>query len=507
MNRDLERGEVTVGVVGVGAMGRGIAQVSATGGMQVKLFDQMDGAAERGRQTILQQLERLVEKGRMEADQARSAGERIAVVDSLEGMAAAELVVEAVVEDLAVKRKVFTALEAVVGPDALLASNTSSIRIASIAAGCKGRHRIAGLHFFNPVPLMKLVEVIAAPDTASQTLEALSVLGRRMGRVPVVVQDGPGFLVNLGGRAFTTEALRIASEGVADPVDIDTVMRQACGFRMGPFELMDLTGIDVNFPVSQIVYGGFFHDRRLATASLHQAMMESGRLGRKSGRGFYDYGGAAPVPALSTGRCPPPAAGATAAQRVALAEADRPLGELLVAAGAQLVADDGQVPILAAPFGEDCATLAARLELDHRRLVAVDLTGAGRNCLTVMHAPGADLAVRDAVVARLRTGERTVVAINDSPGFIAQRILMMIANLGCEMAQAGIASPADIDRAMMLGLNYPQGPLELADALGPRRVFDGIATLQAITGDDRYRPSLWLRRRALLGLSALTADT
>lgn len=506
MNRDYEQGPVTVGIVGVGAMGRGIAQVSASGGMQVKLYDQIAGAAEKGRDTILQQFARLVEKGRMAAADAEAAAALLSVVDSLNDMADADLVVEAVVEDLAVKRQVFAALEAAVRPDALLASNTSSIRIAAIAAGCTYKARVAGLHFFNPVPLMKLVEVIAAPDTSEEVLQALSVLGKRMGRVPVVVQDGPGFLVNLGGRAFTTEALRIASEGVADPAEIDLVMREACGFRMGPFELMDLTGIDVNYPVSQIIYGGFFQDRRLATAPLHQAMMESGRLGRKSGRGFYDYGGDRPVPALRTGRGIAPDAAVAPAPRIALAEADRALGERLVATGAEIAADDGVMPIAVAPFGEDCSTVAARLGQDHRRLVAIDLTGAGRGCFTVMQAPGGDLRCRDTVVARLATTAGHVVAINDSPGFIAQRIQLMIANLGCEMAQLGIAVPEDIDRAMTLGLNYPQGPLQLADSIGPLRALQGLTALQEITGDDRYRPSLWLRRRAQLGLPTATLD-
>ncbi len=506
MDRDYEQGPVTVGIVGVGAMGRGIAQVSASGGMQVRLYDQMAGAAEKGRATILQQFERLVEKGRMTADEAGACGARLSVAASLDEMADADLVVEAVIEDLDVKRRVFAALEAAVRPDALLASNTSSIRIAAIAAGCEHKSRVAGLHFFNPVPLMKLVEVIAAPDTAPDALEALSILGKRMGRVPVVVQDGPGFLVNLGGRAFTTEALRIASEGVADPADIDLVMREACGFRMGPFELMDLTGIDVNYPVSQIIYGGFFQDRRLATAPLHQAMMESGRLGRKSGRGFYDYGGDSPVPALQTGRGIAPDPATAPAGRVALAEADRALGELLVAAGAEIAADDGAMPIAVAPFGEDCSSVAARLGQDHRRLVAVDLTGAGRGCITVMQAPGGDLRCRDALVARLRSATRHVVAINDSPGFVAQRIQLMIANLGCEMAQLGIAAPEDIDRAMTLGLNYPLGPLQLTDSIGQSRALQGLTALQAITGDDRYRPSLWLRRRAQLGLPTATPD-
>jgi 3-hydroxybutyryl-CoA dehydrogenase len=491
-----------IGVVGVGAMGRGIAQVAATGGLEVLLFDAATGTAERGRAAVGEQLDRLVEKGRLAAEDAAAAKARLRVVAGIADLAPARVVVEAVAENLAVKHDVFRALEAAVAADAIIASNTSSLRIASIASSCRQRGRIAGLHFFNPVPLMKLVEVIAAPETDPAVVEALVALGRRMGRVPVVVKDGPGFLVNLGGRAYTSEGLRIVHEGAATPAQVDAVMRDCCGFRMGPFELMDLTGIDVNFPVSRIIYEGFFHDRRLATVPLHQSLMESGRLGRKSGAGFYAYDAEGNKIAPSADA----ASAAAPARRLALAEPDDGLAGFLRGAGAELGPDDRTVPLVAAPVGEDCATLAVRLGSDHRRLVALDLSADTGRRITVMTAPGADTAVRDGVVALLAASGRKVTLIKDSPGFIAQRIRAMVANLGCEMAQIGIAAPADIDRAMTLGLNYPQGPLALADLIGPRLVHGILGTLQAITGDDRYRPSLWLRRRALLGLSALTPE-
>jgi 3-hydroxybutyryl-CoA dehydrogenase len=494
----------TVGVIGAGAMGRGIAQVGMTGGMTVLLFDAMAGAAAKARDAIFAQLDQMVTKGRLEADAAAAAKARLSVVESLAAFAPADLVVEAIVENLAVKQDVFRQLEVVVRPDCLLASNTSSLRIASIAAACKHRDRIGGLHFFNPVPLMKLVEVIRAPGTSDTTIAALVRVGERMGRLPVVVQDSPGFLVNLGGRAYTQEALRIVSEGVATPAQVDAVMRDNWGFKMGPFELMDLTGIDVNFPVSQIIHEGYFYDRRLATSPLHQLLKESGQFGRKTKQGFfaYDEAGKGMVPSADAVPMVEPA------RRVVLADADDDaLGELLRGCGLDVSGfDDGDSAILCAPLGEDVSSYAARLKLDHRRLFALDIAGKLEKRFTLMRAPGARRELFDAVAARLRAGGRAVTAIHDSPGFIGQRIAAMVANLGCEMAQIRIASPSDIDKAMTLGLNYPFGPLALADAMGLDTVHTVLTRLQAITGDDRYRPSLWLRRRALLGLSALTDD-
>jgi len=357
------------------------------------------------------------------------------------------------------------------------------------------------MHFFNPVPLMRLVEIIRAVDTADETAEALTLLGKRMGRTPVLVKDAPGFLVNLGGRAYTTEALHILQEDVATVEDVDAVMRDCCGFRMGPFELMDLTGIDVNFPVSQIIHGGYFLDPRLKTTPLHESLYRAGRFGRKTQAGFHRYDASGKklpgaAPAAIAGK--PPA-------RLILPEPEDKLVALAVAAGVETIAhDDGESPILIAPIGEDCTDVALRLAIDAKRAVAIDLSHDTSRRMTIMTAPGADPAMADAVAAMVAAAGRAVTRIKDSPGFIAQRITAMVANLGCEMAQMGLASPADIDVAMRLGLNYPAGPLELADKMGIATTHDILCRLQAITGSDRYRPSLWLRRRALLGLSART---
>jgi 3-hydroxybutyryl-CoA dehydrogenase len=498
-----ETGEIAVGVLGAGVMGRGIAQVSAQGGMRTLLHDSAPGAAEKAREFILSMLARAVERGRLSAQAAAEAGDRLEIVPEFAALSGADVVIEAIVENLEAKQQAFQALEAAVGEQVLLASNTSSFRIAAIAARCRHKARVGGMHFFNPVPLMKLVEVVRAPDTDEATVEALFQLGQRMTRIPVIVRDGPGFLVNLGGRAYTTEGLRLAHEGVATPAQVDAIMRDACGFRMGPFELMDLTGIDVNFPASMAIYDGYFQDRRIATYPLHESLYASGRFGRKTMSGHYRYDGEGNKLAPSADATPE----AAPAPRVVLAEAEPRLERLLAEAGAEVLArDDGRAPIVAAPLGEDCSALAARLGLDQRRLVGIDLTGDLSRRLTVMTAPGAAAAVRDGVIARLREGGAPVSAINDSPGFVAQRMLAMIGNLGCEMAQIGIAQPADIDTAMTLGLNYPKGPLALVESLGAAKVLAILGRLQALTGEERYRPSAWLRRRAALGLNIETPD-
>jgi 3-hydroxybutyryl-CoA dehydrogenase len=501
MRMEIGSPEFPLGIVGAGAMGAGIVQVALANGLHVVLWDAASGTAEKARDAVFARLERSAEKGELAPERLASARELLTLARGPDGFAPCGAVVEAVIEDLEVKHRLFRDLEAVVAEGAILASNTSSLPIGAIARACRVRRRIAGLHFFNPVPLMRLVEVIRAADTGEDVVESLVALGSRLGRTPVVVKDAPGFLVNLGGRAYTTEALHLLHEGVAAPDDIDAVMRECCGFRMGPFELMDLTGIDVNYPVSRIIHDGYMGDPRLGTTPLHAAMREAGRLGRKSGQGFYRYDPAGKR--VDAARPEAPASGKPA--RVILPEAEEGIVALAEAAGVPSIAhDDGTSPIAIAPWGEDCTTASLRLDLDPARTVAVDLSHDTSKRITIMAAPGAAPEAADAVASMLAASGRAVTRIKDSPGFIAQRITAMVANLGCEMAQIGLAHPADIDTAMRLGLNYPAGPLELADRMGLATVYDILFRLHDITGSDRYRPSLWLRRRALLGLPART---
>lgn len=503
MSLDVSRPDLVVGVVGTGAMGRGIAQVSAQGGIRTLMYDAAEGGAAKAREAIVGQLKGMVAKQRLTQENCERAERSLEIAEGLQALAPCHVVIEAVFENLEVKQKLFGELEAVVGEGTVLASNTSSIRIASIARNLKKRDRVCGLHYFNPVPLMKLVEVIRAADTAPWVVEAMVALGKRQTRVPVVVGDTPGFLVNLGGTAIGTEGLRIFQEGRATASQIDAIMRDAGGFRMGPFELMDLTGIDVNFPARKIIYEGFFHDRRMTPSPYHEGLFHAGRLGRKTGGGWYDY---------KDGNKVDPGADIVSDAKVAEylvadADADEAVLDLLRAGGAEVSAhDDGEAPIIVTPLGDDCTTVCVQGGLDPKRTVAIDPTGAFSKRATIMMAPGGAAASRDAVAATLAAAGAKVTAIKDSPGFVLQRMRAMIANLGCEMAQIGIASAADVDTAMTLGLNYPQGPLAMADVMGVKETYRVLERIQAITGDDRYRPSQWLRRRALLGLSATTEE-
>lgn len=491
----------TIGIVGAGAMGSGIAQIAATSAMNVRIYDSRGGAAADACERIVRTLQKRADAGKLDAAVPEQVRVRLHPVDSLAELAGCELVIEAIVEDLAIKQQVFHELEAAVGEDTILASNTSSIPIGVLASSCQRKQRIVGMHFFNPVPLMKLVEIIAGPDTDEAVMACLEETGRRMGRVPVRVRDTPGFLVNFGGRAYPTEGLAVLQEGVATPAQIDAIMRDAHGFRMGPFELMDLTGMDVNYPVSRFIHECQSYDPRLRTTPLHRYMMDSGQLGRKTGRGFYRYGEG--VERQSADTC----VDAQPASQV-LVFGNDPVLDLLVAETGvrRLAQDDGISPILVSFRGDDCSNYAAMQGLDHRRLVAIDTLGNTDIRLTLMCAPGVSAECRDSVLALFRP-VRKLTLINDSPGFVGQRIVAMVANLGCEMAQMHIASVADVDCAMRLGLNYPKGPIELTDALGCSTVYEILTRMQSLTGDDRYRPSAWLRRRAQLGLPAGTVDS
>jgi 3-hydroxybutyryl-CoA dehydrogenase len=486
-----------IGVVGAGAMGAGIAQIGLTAGLRVKLFDANPAALEKARGEILSRISRLVEKKALPAESVETCGARLVLAAALDELADAQVVIEAIIERLDAKQALFKALEAVVARDAVLATNTSSLSVAAIALGCAHRDRVCGLHFFNPVPLMRLVEVIAAPATSAATVEIATDLSRRIGKTPVKVKDGPGFLVNLAGRAYATEALHIVQEGVTDPATVDRIMREACGFRMGPFELMDLTGIDVNFQATSHIYQGYQHDTRLKTTSLHELMSNAGLYGRKTKRGFFDYSGEKSPAILADDPVAVPAVFAAS-----VAEPAPGFDELRRACG--LV--EGSDTVLAAPCGEDAASVAARLAIDPARLVALDLVALDRRHVTLAAPLGGSASRLGRVASWLRGHGLTVEVVKDSPGFVAQRILAMVANLGCELAQTGIGTPEDIDLALKLAQNYPRGPLEWAEHLGPKTVHETLLAIQAITGSDRYRPSLWLRRRALLGRSIYERD-
>jgi 3-hydroxybutyryl-CoA dehydrogenase len=508
MRLDVNRNDLTVGIIGAGAMGRGIAQVAAAGGMQVLITDSREGVAQEARDFVEKLFMRAVEKGGMTKDAAAVASARIRVVSGLADFSICHLVIEAIVENLEVKRALFAELEGVVAPDCILASNTSSLSITTIAAKLKTPQRFAGMHFFNPVPLMRLVEVIAGLRTESWVIEALMAIGRRMTREPVGLTDAPGFLVNQVGRGFTLEASHLVYEGVASFLDVDRVMRDVGGFRMGPFELMELTGLDVTHPASEAVYTQFFHEPRYRPSLIMRSRCDAGVLGRKTKKGFYEYDAdmkpiVAPEPAAPAARPPsvwvsPADASGQAALTGLLKKLRAPLETGVRPSAAAL--------ILVTPLGEDATTCAVEQGLDPKRTVAVDTLFPLVKRRTIMGTPVTDPVFRDAAHGLLASDGVPVSACRDSPGFIAQRIVAMIVNIGCSIAQSRTASPADIDKAVTLGLNYPKGPFAFADTLGVDKIYAILTAMQRIYGDPRYRPNIWLTRRARLGLSLFTPE-
>jgi 3-hydroxybutyryl-CoA dehydrogenase len=483
----------TLGVIGAGPMGAGIAQTGLAAGLDVILYDLDSAALAKAGDEIIGRISRLVEKGKLPEGAAQDAKARLTLAGALDAFAPADTVVEAIVERLEPKQKLFADLEKIVRDDTILATNTSSLSVAAIASRCENKARVCGLHFFNPVPLMKLVEVIVGPSTSPEVSARATALSKAIGKTPVTVKDGPGFLVNLQGRAYALEGLAIVQEGVTNPATVDRIMRDAAGFRMGPFELMDLTGIDVNYAATTFIYEGYQHDPRLKTTTLHALMANAGRFGRKTGQGFFEYAEGTAKPAVVSAH----AGTGQTALRPAIGEASPELSAL-----AEAVAwEQGDDVTLIAPVGEDAASACARLGLDPKTTVAIDLTALAMKHLTVMAAVGGSAAATK-VADWLRDQGYVVETIQDSPGFVLQRLLAMVANLGCELAQIGIGSPQDIDLAMKLAQNYPKGPIEWAEWLGLSKTHEIMRQLQAITGSDRYRPSLWLRRRAQLGLSA-----
>jgi 3-hydroxybutyryl-CoA dehydrogenase len=494
---DVSRADLVAGVAGCGTMGRGIAQVLAQSGVRTLVFDAQPGAAQKARESISQSLEKLVGRGRLQADAMQATLGRIEVVQSAEAFKPCHVVVEAIVEDLQAKRDLFAGLERIVGEDCILASNTSSLSVTAMAAACRRPRRVAGYHFFNPVPVMKIVEVVDGELTERGATDALTALAKRFGHFPVRCKDTPGFVVNHAGRAFVPEALRILGEGVADFATIDRILVEAAGFRLGPFGLMDLVGLDVSHAVMKSLYHQYFEEPKYRPSFLAEPRVAAGLLGRKSGRGWYAYGkdGAAePVPEASPPDRLPESVWAVAELKPILSktriESDRAKAALC----------------LVAPLGKDATTSALEHGLDPARTVAVDpLFGFSRR-RTLMGTPITRAQVMEGAHALLAADGVPVSLIKDAPGFVAQRVVAHIVNVGCDIAQMRIARPEELDRAVELGLGYPRGPLAMGDAVGPAKILSILESLFDFYREPRYRPSPWLIRRARLGVSLLTAE-
>jgi 3-hydroxybutyryl-CoA dehydrogenase len=500
----------TIAVIGAGAMGQGIAQIAAQAGSQVKLFDKDPSASARARQSVSAQWDKLVAKGKMDAAAAAACVARLALPATLAELSDCELVIEAIVERLDIKRALFTELESIVSAQAVLVTNTSSLSVTAIAAGLKHPERFAGYHFFNPVPLMKVVEVIRGLKTSADTCERLTQYARQMGHTPVQAQDTPGFIVNHAGRGYGTEALRIVSEGIADFATIDRILKDQAGFKLGPFELMDLTALDVSHPVMESIYHQYYEEPRYRPSVITAQRLAGGLLGKKTGEGFYRYANGvaewpteAPVPVVND--MPPVWVSPRASRRAELLLLLKSLGATIETGASPSM----NALTLVAPLGFDITTVAVVERLDPARTVGIDMliddAQTKRRVLATNPATRADM--RDAAHALFSRDGKAVSVIRDSGGFVTQRVVAHIVNIASDICQQGVCSPQDLETAVTLGLGYPQGPLAMGNRYGPTNMLEVLFNMQTVYGDARYRPSPWLRRRGAIGLSLLQEES
>lgn len=495
-----------VGVVGAGAMGAGIAHVAALAGHRVRLYDVAPDAIARGRAGIEKDLNFLVGKGRLAAAEAAAVLARVEPADTLAAFADCGLVIEAAAEDLSIKQQLFATLEGIAPGDCVLATNTSSLSITAIAATLARPQRLAGMHFFNPAPRMKLVEIVSGVETDAAVTDLLAATARAWGKVTVHARSTPGFIVNRLARPFYGEAWRVLLESGGDPASLDAVMRDCGGFPMGPFELMDLIGHDVNLAVTRSVFEATFFDRRYTPSLAQQELVRAGRLGRKRGRGIYDYRDGAQPPA------PRVDAGAEAARRVVLVGSlglATPIVSRLEAAGIDVVRVQGKagapgwLEIGSARLMLSDGRPATRraLEDEHGHLVLFDLAldYAATPRLGLARADQCGDAAFRSVCATLTAAGYACTPLDDVAGLIVLRTVAMLVNEAADAVATGICSVDAVDEAMRHGVNYPRGPMAWAEAVGLDFFARALANLRDHYGEERYRTSVLIQRRGWTG--------
>ncbi|MGD9699609.1 3-hydroxyacyl-CoA dehydrogenase [Acinetobacter sp.] len=496
----------TMALIGTGIMGMGIAQIAAQAGIKVRLFDAKPGAAEQGLEKLKVTLEKLALKGKLTEQQLADTLARFVVLEKIEEVAGVDLVVEAIIENLEIKQNLFKQLEAIVAETTILASNTSSLSVTAIASNLEHQGRLAGFHFFNPVPLMKIVEVIAGLATDEHVVADLLELAQKMGHFGVRTKDTPGFIVNHAGRAYSTEALKILGECVTSVSEIDRILREGAGFRMGPLELFDLTALDVSHPVMESIFNQYYQEARYRPSALTRQMLVGKKVGRKVGEGFYKYVDGVKINEAPRQTVPQVSTFSPVWIKADLEQDATILKNYLQAQ--ELTLDTAEKPaadslILLATYGEDTTTAALRFGVDATRAVSIDMLTDFNKHRTLMPSIATNKTYTDQAHAIFAANDHGISVIDESIGFVAQRVLTMVINLACDIAQQGIATAADIDKAVKLGLGYPYGPISWGDVLGAQRILMILERMTTNTGDPRYRPSPWLQRRARLNLSLL----
>jgi 3-hydroxybutyryl-CoA dehydrogenase len=502
-------------------MGAGIALVAAQSGHPVRILDVREGAAQGAVDQLRAKLTSLAERGKVDADDARLASDRLTAAEAIGDLHDVALVVEAVAEDLEVKRTLFRDLEAVVSEDALLATNTSSLSVTAVAAPLRHPERVVGLHFFNPADRMRLVEVVRGDATSEAVVEAAVDLARAWGKTPVVCTSTPGFIVNRVARPYYGEAQRMVEEGVSAPATIDAVLREAGGFPLGPFELTDLVGQDVNLAVSTSVWALTFHDPRYAPTVFQQRLVDAGRYGRKTGRGVYSYDSDGKATDAAPSTEPPRPAPA----RAVLHHVDdddgfavmRPFLQRIEAGGVTLeqllldvedLEDDDAIGI-ELPDGAVLREVNGSSPLDdwaagQGGVVHLDWAHDPATCTRVVLSPSPQCSREavEAAVALCQAAGVTVSVVAPTPGGIVARTVAMLVNEAAELVARREASAEDVDVAMILGTGYPSGPLQWGDRLTEAGVDVGwfVSELNDQFPIGRYRPSPALQRASVKGV-------
>ncbi|MCX4763487.1 3-hydroxyacyl-CoA dehydrogenase [Streptomyces sp. NBC_01275] len=485
-----------VAVVGTGTMGQGIAQVALVAGHVVRLYDTVPGRAREAAAAIGARLDRLVEKNRLAATDRDAARARLLPAERLADLADCTLVVEAVLEQLAAKQDLFRGLEDVVGEDCLLATNTSSLSVTAIGGALRNPGRLVGLHFFNPAPLLPLVEVVSGHATDVTSATRAYETARSWGKTPVACADTPGFIVNRIARPFYAEAFAVYEAQGADPATIDAVLRESGGFRMGAFELTDLIGQDVNESVTHSVWQSFFQDVRFTPSLAQRRLVESGRLGRKTGQGWYDHQADAEPAEPHT---------AEPHQRPAYVVAEGDLGPasevlaLIREAGIQVREDEEDHGTrLVLPGGGQLALADGQTSVEFRDVVYFDLALDYRKATRIALSASQDTSQQtlSEAIGLFQALGKDVSVIGDVPGMIVARTVARIVDLAHDAVAKGVATEEDVDTAMRLGVNYPLGPFEWSRRLGRMWAYSLLDDLHDRDPSGRYAPSLALYRHS-----------
>jgi 3-hydroxybutyryl-CoA dehydrogenase len=483
-----------VAVIGAGTMGAGIATVAAMAGHTVILYDSNPAASAAAVAAIKKDLGASAEKERISFEQASLTGERLSVGEKLSSLKDASLIVEAIVENLSVKKELLRSLESFVTTDCILATNTSSISISRLASGLQRSERVVGMHFFNPATKMRLVEVIEGLETRPEVAKIIFETAKLWGKQPVYAKSTPGFIVNRVARPYYAEALRLLGEGAADPATIDAIMHDCAGFRMGPFELMDLIGNDVNFSVTKSIFEAFYFDPRFTPSVLQQELVDAGHFGRKTGRGFHDYSaGALPPAPKNVSKVP-------ALGKISL-QIDTSFGKALLARlpGSIVVEElavDTTEPLM--KVGEACIYVTdGRTANEHafangkKNVILCD------SCLdysqsTRVAVTKASLCTEEALLLTIgvfQDAKFAVSVIEDVAGMVVMRTVCMIVNEAFDLVNQQVCSEEALDTAMQLGMNYPLGPIGWTSLFGAETVYTVLKNLGRHYGEDRYRIS------------------